>query len=321
MRYIINHFFYGLESTCDDTGAALYLSHLGLYCNIIRKQCVVHSLYGGVVPRLAAAEHFLTIIPIIRYLLTKKSLRKPFILFSFTATPGLLQSLYVVASFIRCLHYRLRIPFFMLNHLECHILSVFIGKEEKITYPFLCFVLSGGNTVFISVFDQIHYSIIGRTNDDSVGEVFDKIARFLGFYYQGASVLEKNTFFRFYIRNFAFFTISYTYCFFNVSFSGLKTYFRQHVCREFLTIRVISVFAVKFQLFSFVCLLNCCVLLFLYTGLCKLVISGGVSCNLFLKKEFVKMKPVLFYLPLPTYVTDNAAMVAWSYYYKISVLL
>ncbi|GAB1359102.1 tRNA (adenosine(37)-N6)-threonylcarbamoyltransferase complex transferase subunit TsaD [Porphyromonadaceae bacterium] len=184
----------GIESSCDDTSAAVLRNNI-LLSNVIANQDV-HAKYGGVVPELASRAHQLNIIPVVEEALKRANVkREELSAIAFTRGPGLLGSLLVGTSFAKGLALSLNIPLIDVNHLQAHILAHFIHEEgvehKSPSFPFLCLLVSGGNSQIVLVKDYHQMEIIGQTIDDAAGEAFDKCAKVMGLSYPGGPIIDK----------------------------------------------------------------------------------------------------------------------------------
>ena len=182
----------GIESSCDDTSAAV-LKNSAILSNLIARQ-EIHELYGGVVPELASRAHQQNIIPVVDAALKKAGITKEEIdAIAFTKGPGLMGSLVVGTSFAKAFSMAMDIPLLEVNHMMGHVLAHFIDDEdkEKPTFPFLCLTVSGGHTQIVLVEDYLSMKVIGSTIDDAAGEAFDKAAKLLGFPYPGGPLIDK----------------------------------------------------------------------------------------------------------------------------------
>ena len=181
----------GIESSCDETGLAIYDSDHGMIGHVVNSQHTIHGKYGGVVPELASRDHILKLVPLLDELLnlTKKNLND-LDLVAFTNGPGLLGPLLTGTSFAKSLAWTLDIPSIEIDHLEAHIFSPMIS-EERLKPPFISLLVSGGHTILSSITNNSDYNILGKTLDDSAGEVFDKVARHLGLPYPGGPQISK----------------------------------------------------------------------------------------------------------------------------------
>ena len=182
----------GIESSCDDTSAAV-LKNSAILSNLIARQ-EIHELYGGVVPELASRAHQQNIIPVVDAALKKAGITKEDIdAIAFTKGPGLMGSLVVGTSFAKAFSMAMDIPMLEVNHMMGHVLAHFIDDEDKKkpTFPFLCLTVSGGHTQIVLVEDYLSMKVIGSTIDDAAGEAFDKAAKLLGFPYPGGPLIDK----------------------------------------------------------------------------------------------------------------------------------
>ena len=231
----------GIESSCDDTSAAI-LKNNTILSNLIARQDI-HENYGGVVPELASRAHQQNIIPVVDAAIKKAGISKNDIdAIAFTRGPGLMGSLVVGTSFSKAFAMAMNIPMIDVNHMIGHVLAHFIDDEgkEKPKFPFLCLTVSGGHTQIVLVEDHLKMKVIGTTIDDAAGEAFDKAAKMLGFPYPGGPMIDKHA------KNgdpnkFEFSKASISN--YDYSFSGLKTsilYFLQKALtiRQFIIIIV-----------------------------------------------------------------------------------
>src|SRR5690606_18578420 len=187
-----NIYILAIESSCDDTSAAVLLNDK-LLSNIVATQDV-HIKYGGVVPELASRAHQQNIVPVIHQAISQANIdKKDVSAIAFTRGPGLMGSLLVGTSFAKSLSMGLNIPLIEVNHMQAHILAHFIDEEnfEKPQFPFLALTISGGHTQIVKVSDFFEMDVIGQTIDDAVGEAFDKSAKILGFPYPGGHLIDK----------------------------------------------------------------------------------------------------------------------------------
>jgi N6-L-threonylcarbamoyladenine synthase len=314
----------GIESSCDDTSAAVLESNVML-SNVIANQ-QVHQDYGGVVPELASRAHQQNIIPVIDKALKTANVRKEQLsAIAFTRGPGLLGSLLVGTSFAKALSLGLNIPLLDINHLQAHILSHFIqsGQEEKKvpSFPFLCLTVSGGHTQIVEVTDYFEMKIIGSTIDDAAGEAFDKTAKILGLPYPGGPFIDKHA------RE----GNSSAYKFskpvipgLDYSFSGLKTSFlyflRDHLKNDpdFIGNHLADLCA-SIQSTIIEILLDKLVKASKERGIKEIAIAGGVSANSGLRNALLEHGEKFgwnVYIPAFQFTTDNAAMIAVAGYYR-----
>jgi len=308
-----------IESSCDDTGAAVCRDGQML-SNVIASQ-KIHEQYGGVVPELASRAHIQHIVPVIDVALQKANvILKDLDAIAFTQAPGLIGSLLVGAQFAKSLSLSLQKPLIAVHHMQAHVLANLID-DPKPSFPFLCLTVSGGHTQIVVCESPYSMRVIGETIDDAAGEAFDKSAKILGLPYPGGPLIDK------YAKegdaarfNFPEPNIPEL----NFSFSGLKTsilYFIQSeknknadfvqnnlndICAS-IQQRIVSILLKKLQKAA------------KETGITNVCIAGGVSANSGLRKGLTdlgtKMKWNTF-IPKFEYCTDNAAMIAITGYYK-----
>ena len=314
----------GIESSCDDTSAAVIRDGF-LLSNVIASQDV-HRRFGGVVPELASRAHELNIVPVVSEALRQAGVaRKELTAIAFTRGPGLLGSLLVGTSFAKALSLSLDIPLVMVNHLQGHILAGFVkeeGKENRQpSFPYLCLLVSGGNSQIVRVDSPLEFEILGQTIDDAVGEAFDKCSKMLGLGYPGGPVIDRlakegdpNRF------KFAKPHIPGL----DYSFSGIKTsllYFvRDEMAKDptFLENNKEDLCA-SFQKTLVDILMDKLIKAARQTGIKEIAIGGGVSANSGLRSRIVsegKKRGWNTYLPEFKFTTDNAAMIAIAGYYR-----
>jgi len=313
-----------IESSCDDTSAAV-ISDSFLLSNIISNQ-KIHEAYGGVVPELASRAHQQNIIPVVHEALKQAGVdKKELNAIAFTRGPGLMGSLLVGTSFAKGLSRALDIPLIDVNHLQAHILAHFIQtKGEDHTppgFPFLCLLVSGGNSQIILVKSHKEMEVIGQTIDDAAGEAFDKCAKVMGLPYPGGPVVDRLA----KEGNPKAFTLSKPHIpGYNYSFSGLKTSFL-YLLRDHLKENPNFIEENKNDLCAS---LQYTVIEILMDKLRKAVkelkikevaVAGGVSANSALRaafEEHARKYGWKIHIPKFAYTTDNAAMVAMSGYFK-----
>jgi len=310
-----------IETSCDDTSAAV-LKNNTLLSNIIANQ-KVHAQYGGVVPELASRAHQQNIIPVVHAALKQAQISKNQLsAIAFTCGPGLLGSLLVGVSFAKAYAYALGIPLIEVDHLQGHILSHFIDKEDDAPkFPFLCLCVSGGHTQIIRVNDYFDMQIIGNTIDDAAGEAFDKAAKILGFPYPGGPIVDKLAkegnpdAFVFSQANIADY---------NYSFSGLKTsflYFLRDKLKEnphFIEENKNDICA-SIQKAIIDSLMKKLIKASKDLKINEIAIAGGVSANSGLQAELVRLSHKhnwTIHIPPFQFTTDNAAMIAIVGYFK-----
>ncbi len=320
-------FILGLESSCDDTSAAVIADGM-LRSNIIANQDV-HRKYGGVVPELASRAHQQNVVPVVDLALKEAGVMKSDIsAVGFTRGPGLMGSLLVGASFAKGFSLARGIPLIEVNHLQAHILVHFIreqGIQERIpSFPFICLLVSGGHTQLVMVRDYFSMEILGQTIDDAAGEAFDKCAKLMGLPYPGGPVVDK------YGRDgnpFRFTFPKPSVGGLNYSFSGLKTSFlyflrdNQKTDPEFIQDNIKDLCA-SLQNTIVNILIDNLIRASRQTGVRNIVLAGGVAANSALRRRVEETGTENgweVYLPKPSFTTDNAAMIAITAYHKFLV--
>lgn len=306
----------GIESSCDDTSAAV-LRGSKVLSNVIANQSI-HEKYGGVVPELASRAHQQNIIPVVDTAIKQAKIKKSEIdLIAYTKGPGLLGSLLVGSSFAKSLSLGLNKPLVAVNHMKAHILAHFIDQENHTipTFPFLCLTVSGGHTQIVIVKDHNDMEVIGTTIDDAAGEAFDKSAKVLGLKYPGGPMIDK------YAKNgninaFTFGKPKIKDL--NFSFSGLKTSILNQVNSSvmknpnFINDNLNDLCA-SIQHSIITILLEKVTKAISQTNIKNIAIAGGVSANSYLRNELIKLSKkdnLNIYIPKFEYCTDNAAMIA-----------
>lgn len=314
----------GIESSCDDTSAAVIRNRV-LLSNVIASQAV-HQKYGGVIPELASRAHQQNIIPVVDTALREAGITASEVdAIAFTRGPGLLGSLLVGVSFAKGLSIAHNIPMVEVNHLQGHILSHFVDLPDRQlphpNFPFLCLLVSGGHTQIVRVDSSLEMQIIGTTIDDAAGEAFDKCAKVMGLPYPGGPVIDRLAkegnpeafrFARPHIEGY------------NYSFSGLKTSFlytlRDAVAGDpdFIEKNKADLCA-SLQHTIIRILLDKLIRASKDTGIRDIAIAGGVSANSGLRDGIVaegKKRGWRTFLPEFKFTTDNAAMIAMAGYYR-----
>ena len=313
----------GIESSCDDTSAAVVIDGL-LRSNIISSQ-KVHEEYGGVVPELASRAHQQNIVPVVDTALRHAGVESSDLTaIAFTRGPGLLGSLLVGTSFAKGLSLALKVPIVDVNHLHGHVLAHFIRKEADDNvpeFPYLCLLISGGNSQIILVRDFFDMEVIGRTIDDAAGEAFDKCAKVMGLPYPGGPHIDRlaanGNPTRFTFAKPRIPGLDY-------SFSGLKTSFLYTLRDEIkLNPRFVEEnmedLAASLQQTIIEILMAKLSRAVKETGVNTVAIGGGVSANSGVRKaiaDFCVERGLKAFIPPREYTTDNAAMVATAGYFK-----
>ena len=313
----------GIESSCDDTSAAV-LADGWLLSNVIASQDV-HKKYGGVVPELASRAHEQNIVPVVSEALSRAGVKpEELSAIAFTRGPGLLGSLLVGTSFAKAMGLALDIPIVMVNHLQGHILAGFVKQKDKPvvqpSFPYICLLVSGGNSQIVKVVSPLEFEILGQTIDDAVGEAFDKCSKMMGLGYPGGPVIDRlaklGDPLRFKFAKPHIPGLDY-------SFSGIKTsllYFvRDEMAKdpEFLEKNKEDICA-SFQKTLIDILMDKLVKAVKQTGIREVTIGGGVSANSGLRTRLAEegaKRGWNVYLPEFKFTTDNAAMIAIAGYY------
>ncbi len=313
---IKNTYILGIESSCDDTAAAVI--HNGVVLSNVVAGQKIHEEYGGVVPELASRAHQQNIVPVVHQALRKANIdKKQLNAIAFTQGPGLMGSLLVGTSFSKSLAMGLDIPLIAVNHMQAHILAHFIKAEGQTapTFPFIALTISGGHTQIVKVTNYFKMEILGETIDDAVGEAFDKSAKILGLPYPGGPLIDKHA------QNGN--PLAYPFTKPKVgdlefSFSGLKTAVLYFVEREtqknanFVAENLQDICAsIQYTIVDYLMdkLKNAVSI----TGINQVAIGGGVSANSGIRKALKEAEKELgwkTYIPKFEYCTDNAAMIA-----------
>ncbi|WP_424493657.1 tRNA (adenosine(37)-N6)-threonylcarbamoyltransferase complex transferase subunit TsaD [Salinimicrobium sp. GXAS 041] len=317
-----NIYILGIESSCDDTAAAV-LCNGEILSNVVATQ-EIHEKYGGVVPELASRAHQQNVVPVIHEALKRANISKnDLTAIAFTRGPGLMGSLLVGTSFAKSMALGLNIPLLDINHMQAHILAHFIEEKgfEKPKFPFLSLTISGGHTQIVKVSDYFEMEVIGETMDDAVGEAFDKSAKILGLPYPGGPLIDKYS----KMGNPKAFPFPKPKVGdLNFSFSGLKTsilYFIQKKVKEdpdFIKNNLDDICAsVQFTIVNI--LMDKLKKAVKQTGINRIAIAGGVSANSGIREALVKAEKKYgweTFIPKFEYTTDNAAMIAIAGHYK-----
>ena len=308
----------GIESSCDETGLALFDSEKGMIGHIVNSQHDIHGKYGGVVPELASRDHVLKLVPLLDQLLNQKEILLSDIgLIAFTNGPGLLGPLLTGASFAKSLAWSLKIKSIEIDHLEAHIFSPMI-TEKELKLPFISLLVSGGHTILALVKDNSTYKVLGKTLDDSAGEVFDKVARHLGLPYPGGPEISKASF-KTKRSSYKFPRPMIKTSCYNFSFSGLKTHVTQLINKTELTDLLISEIAYDFENAIIDVLITKTLRAAREYNIENIVIAGGVSANKKLRARCnIEKDEKKIFFPDMAYSTDNGAMIAYMGWLKSS---
>lgn len=303
----------GVETSCDDTAAAVLQDGRTILSNIVSSQDQVHGPYGGVVPELASRQHICNILPIVDSALKNADVTlKDIDGMAVTYGPGLVGSLLVGLSLVKGMSFRSGTPFVGVNHLEAHLLA--IQLEQEVPFPYIALLVSGGHTLLYCVNDVGDYRYLGGTRDDAAGEAFDKVAKILGLGYPGGRVIDQLAkrgnraairFPRARLRKDGF----------EFSFSGIKTavWHRVQSGNGGLPENDTADIAASFQEAVVDMLIEPTLRAALATGIGRIVLSGGVAANSRLRekmKERADREGMAVFFPAPKFCTDNGAMIA-----------
>ena len=309
----------GIETSCDETGIAIYDSQLGLMANTIHSQVDIHAEYGGVVPELASRDHIQKLLPLLKDALKQANINKDSINgIAYTKGPGLVGALLVGSAFAKSLSYAWDIPAIGVHHMEGHLLAPMLerDKNKQPPLPFIGLLISGGHTLLIRIADIGHYQQIGDTADDAVGEAFDKVAKLLGLGYPGGPLIEqlakqgKPEAYKFPRPMTDRTTLDF-------SFSGLKTFAANTYKQSQQTEQDKANIARAFQDAAIGTLCMKGKLALEQNKLKTLVVAGGVGANNALRQALTEMVTQIgaaVYFPKTEFCTDNGAMIAFTGY-------
>lgn len=304
----------GIESSCDETGLALYGSERGLMAHVLHSQVALHAEYGGVVPELASRDHIRKLLPLLKKLFSDAEIgRQDIDAVAFTAGPGLMGALLVGSVFGRSLAWSLGVPAVAVHHMEGHLLAPLL-EDEPPAFPFVALLVSGGHTMLVQVAGVGVYRILGESLDDAAGEAFDKTAKLLGLGYPGGPAVAK----------LAEQGRPGVYRFprpmtdrpgLDFSFSGLKTFTLNTLRQSDGKPQTKADIALAFQEAVVETLAIKCRRALEQTGLKRLVVAGGVGANRALRTrlaEIARRQDGQVYYPRPEFCTDNGAMIAYA---------
>ena len=306
----------GIESSCDETGVAIYCSEQGLIADVLYSQIMMHREYGGVVPELASRDHIKHIVPLVDEALRQASMDKTQLdAIVYTAGPGLIGALLTGACFAKSMAFALNIPALAVHHLEAHLLAAQLDSPT-LDCPFVVLLVSGGHTQLIEARALGDYHLLGETLDDAVGEAFDKTAKLMGVPYPGGAELARLA------------DLDLSDCTLSrfprpmtdrpgldFSFSGLKTHALMAWTNSLQNDSVRAAIAKAFQDAVIDTLVIKCQRAFKQMEGRRLVVAGGVGANRALRVALAQLMTELggeVYFPRPEYCTDNGAMVAYA---------
>jgi len=300
----------GIESSCDETGVAVYDTEQGLLSERLYSQVAMHAEYGGVVPELASRDHIRKIVPLIRDAVSDAGLgMKDLDGIAYTSGPGLIGALMVGASVGRTMAWSLGIPALAVHHMEGHLLAPML-EEGAPDFPFVALLVSGGHTMLVEVKALGDYAILGESLDDAVGEAFDKTAKLLGLSYPGgpelAALAEQGK-----ATDIKFPRPMINRPGLDFSFSGLKTAALQTWQKSAQTTEAKADIAYAFQEAVVDTLCIKCERALKQTGYQRLVVAGGVGANKRLRARLNELKAEVFF-PRQAFCTDNGAMIAYA---------
>ena len=304
----------GIESSCDDTAAAVLQDESSLLSSVLTSQDQIHTRFGGVVPELASRCHLESIVPVVNEALRRAAVTLQDIdLIAVTQGPGLIGSLLVGFSYAKALSYVNKTPCVGVDHMAGHILSVFL-EEDQPDFPFIALVVSGGTSSIYRAESFTSFTLLGRTRDDAAGEAFDKVAKLLGFPYPGGPIVSREAqsgnpeaikFPRSWLEKDSL----------DFSFSGLKTAVLNHCNREKQknnSLQIADICA-SFQEAAVDVLVKKTLLAASQHNIQTVVLGGGVSSNPRLRhvmQRQCKEEHKELFIPRPAYCTDNGAMIA-----------
>ena len=308
----------GVETSCDDTAAAVLQDGQTILANVVSSQDEVHGPYGGVVPELASRQHIKNIMPIVDGALRKAGATlKDVDGMAVTYGPGLVGSLLVGLSLVKGISFRSGIPYVGVNHLEAHLLAIHL--EHEVAFPYLALLASGGHTLLYCVRGVGDYAHLGGTRDDAAGEAYDKVAKMMGLGYPGGRAIDQLAqtgnpkairFPRARIKSSAY----------EFSFSGIKTavwHYLKSQSEEERRAKAADI-AASFQEAVKDMLVRPAIAAARMGGIERIVLSGGVAANSRLRakmKEEAEAAGMIVYYPAPKFCTDNGAMIALAGYH------
>ena len=314
----------GIETSCDETGVAIYDEEKGLIANQLHTQIALHADYGGVVPELASRDHIRKLAPLLQAALQEANLTaKDIDGIAYTSGPGLVGALLVGSTVARSLAYAWNVPAIGVHHMEGHLLAPML-EENPPHFPFVALLVSGGHTQLVRVDGVGRYELLGESIDDAAGEAFDKTAKLLGLDYPGGAALArlalKGT-----PNRFAFPRPMTDRPGLDFSFSGLKTFAANTLHQVMkdegeLTEQSKADIAYAFQEAVVDTLAIKCKRALKQTGLKRLVIAGGVSANKQLRQTLAELMQQLggeVFYPQPQFCTDNGAMIAYAGFLRL----
>ena len=310
----------GIETSCDETGVAIFCETGGVIENRVYSQIDLHRKHGGVIPELASRDHIRKTLPLIKAVLEEHHLGKKDINgIAYTAGPGLVGALLVGASVAKSLALAWGVPAIGVHHMEGHLLATLL-TEDPPNYPFIALLVSGGHSQLIACYENQEYQLLGESQDDAAGEAFDKVAKMLGLDYPGGPVIEKLAA-KGDPERFSFPRPMTKKPGLDFSFSGLKTAVANEIkAHANMTVADKADLAASFQAAALETIRIKCKRALDSTGIKSLVVAGGVSANLALRENLEKIaqdKKVKIHYPPLDLCTDNGAMIAFAGYKRL----
>ncbi|HHV63679.1 MAG TPA: tRNA (adenosine(37)-N6)-threonylcarbamoyltransferase complex transferase subunit TsaD [Peptococcaceae bacterium] len=310
----------GIETSCDETSAAVLVGGRELRSHIISSQVATHQKYGGVVPEVASREHILHIGEVVEQALAEAEVSfKDLTAVAVTYGPGLVGSLLVGVAFAKALAYAAGIPLIAVNHLEGHVYANFL-EHEDLEFPLLALLASGGHTNLLLFQDHLDYRVLGRTRDDAAGEAFDKVARALGLGYPGGPYIQKaaatgNP------KAFEFPRAMLEAGSLDFSFSGLKSAVLNTLNTAKMKGQELNTndLAASFQEAVIDVLVKKALLALEHYPVKTFALAGGVAANTLLRESLARelsLRRIRFVYPSPVFCTDNGAMIAMAGHYR-----
>ncbi|MGL5290738.1 MAG: tRNA (adenosine(37)-N6)-threonylcarbamoyltransferase complex transferase subunit TsaD [Vibrionaceae bacterium] len=304
----------GIETSCDETGVAIYDDEKGLLADQLYSQVQLHADYGGVVPELASRDHIKKTIPLVKAAFAQAGITaRDLDGVAYTAGPGLIGALLVGACIGKSLAYAWGLPAIAVHHMEGHLLAPML-EDEPPAFPFVALLVSGGHTQLVEVKGIGSYTILGNSVDDAAGEAFDKVGKLLGIDYPGGAQLAKLAVHGDSLR-FNFPRPMTKVPGLDFSFSGLKTFAANTVATHGLDEQTRADVARAFEDAVVDTLVLKCKRALIQCGMSRLVVAGGVSANLHLRQQLAQTLAQMggqVYYARPQFCTDNGAMIAYA---------
>ena len=301
----------GVETSCDETAAAVVEDGVKILSNTIASQIEIHARYGGIVPEVASRQHLLAIIPVIEQAMAEAGVGfSDLDGIAVTIGPGLAGSLLVGVNVAKAIALACRLPITGVNHIEGHIYANWLSDEAH-SFPVICLIVSGGHSDLVLMKDHGDYRLLGRTRDDAAGEAFDKAARILGLGYPGGPAIEQSA-----QKGTATIPLPRAWMkgTYDFSFSGLKTALLRLV--EAGKISSVADAAASFQQAVADVLVGKTITAAREHRVRQILLAGGVAANNLLRQHLTEASPIPVLVPAPILCTDNAAIIAACGYYR-----